>query len=94
MAEQLGAAELQLDVNSSNFKTKLDAAEAQLLALQRIGDSVGTSLNNIFGKNYRLNINDSQVNAANLRLNTTLAKLKEITAKPYNVRLNFRQAGA
>jgi hypothetical protein len=94
VAEQLGAAELQLDVNSSNFKTKLDAAEAQLLALQRIGDSVGTSLNNIFAKNYRLNVTDSQVNAANLRLNTTLAKLKEITANPYNVRLNFIQSGA
>jgi hypothetical protein len=94
VAEQLGAAELQLDVNSSNFKTKLDAAEAQLLALQRVGDSVGTSLNNIFAKNYRLNVTDSQVNAANLRLNTTLAKLKEITANPYNVRLNFIQSGA
>jgi hypothetical protein len=94
VAEQLGAAELQLDVNSSNFKTKLDAAEAQLLALQRIGDSVGISLNNIFAKNYRLNVTDSQVNAANLRLNTTLAKLKEITANPYNVRLNFIQSGA
>lgn len=94
MAEQLGAAELQLDVNSSNFKTKLDAAELQLLALQRVADSVGTSLNNIFAKNYRIGVNDSQVNAANIRLNNTLAKLREITANPYNIRLNFIQSGA
>ena len=93
MAEQLGAAELQLDVNSGNFKTKLDAAEAQLLGLQRVADSVGTSLNNIFGKTYRLNINDSQLNAANIRLDNTLKKLREITAQPYNVRLNFLQSG-
>lgn len=94
MAEQLGAAELQLDVNSSNFKTKLDAAELQLLALQRVADSVGTSLNNIFAKNYRIGVNDSQVAAANIRLDKTLAKLREITTNPYNIRLNFIQSGA
>lgn len=94
MAEQLGAAELQLDVNSSNFKTKLDAAEAQLIAFQRVGDSVGTSLTDIFAKNYRINVTDSQVDAANIRLDKTLAKLKEITANPYNIRLNFIQSGA
>lgn len=94
MAEQLGAAELQLDVNSSNFNTKLDAAKLQLLALQRVADSVGTSLNNIFAKNYRIGVNDSQVAAANIRLDKTLAKLREITANPYNIRLNFIQSGA
>ena len=94
MTEQLGAAELQLDVNSSNFKTKLDAAEAQLFAFQRVADSVGISLTNIFSKNYRINVTDSQVDAANIRLNKTLAKLREITANPYNIRLNFIQSGA
>ena len=94
MAEQLGAAELQLDVDSSNFKTKLDAAELQLIGLQRVADSVGTSLNNIFAKNYRIGVNDSQVDAANIRLDKTLAKLREITANPYNIRLNFIQSGA
>ena len=94
MAEQLGAAELQLDVDSSNFKTKLDAAELQLLALQRVADSVGTSLSNIFAKNYIISVKDIQVDAANIRLDKTLVKLREITANPYNIRLNFIQSGA
>jgi hypothetical protein len=93
VADELGSAVLTLSVNDKDLKQKLQDSKTLLNELGKDAATLGTSLGKAFSKEYRLRLNDSQLVAAALRVDTLQRKLQEIAADPINIRLNLIQSG-
>lgn len=91
--ENLGSAKLVLTADDKDLSDKLRAAKQQVDELARQAGTAGDAFSKFFSRTYRLNINDSQLQAANTRLTNLKTKLTEISSKPFNVRLNVLESG-
>ena len=93
MAEELGSAVLTLTAQDEGLNAALTTARAGLDAITKQSLAASTALNKVFNRDYRLKINDSQLVAANIRLDSLAAKLQDISSKAYEIRLNYVESG-
>jgi hypothetical protein len=93
VTEQLGSAELRLTANDKDLRDKLQASKTLINELGKDAAALGTSLSKAFSKEYRLRLNDSQLIAANTRVDNLQRKLASIASQPVNVRLNLITGG-